>query len=300
VNTGKRYVSSDEVFVRRDGTAFPISVVSSPIMEDGQVVASVTAFRDITERKKLEQEASKVQKLESVGILAGGIAHDFNNLLQAMLGYIALAKIPAYSEDKRSELLTQAETSCEAATELSYRLLTFSRGGEPVKKALFVPELLRDVAAGSIKSEMITTELSLASDLPAVNADEGQLSQVIRNLIQNAVEAMPSGGPLRITAESITLAGDKTLSLKYGPYVKISIIDQGIGIPREHLSKIFDPYFTTKDMGSNKGMGLGLSICYSIIRKHDGAITIDSQPGKGTTATIYLPVTGGRHGKAEP
>jgi PAS domain S-box-containing protein len=300
MNTGKRYVSSGEVFVRRDGTVFPVSVVSSPIVEGGQVVASITAFRDITERKKLELEASKAEKLESIGILAGGIAHDFNNLIQGILGCISLAKSRSYSNDKRKDLLTYAEKSCMAATELSDRLLTFSSGGEPIRKALSIPELLQDIVAGSIKSDAITAEISLASDLSSVSADERQLRQVFRNLLNNAGEAMSAGGLLRITGGNITLSGDEALSLKSGPYVRISIIDQGFGIPKEHLSKIFDPYFTTKDMGNNKGMGLGLSICFSIIRKHDGAITIESQPGKGTTATIYLPITGGQYSDEEP
>ncbi len=300
MSTGKRYVSSDEVFIRRDGTVFPVSIVSSPILEKGQVVASITTFRDITERKKLEQEASKVEKLESVGILAGGIAHDFNNLLQGILGCISLAKIRSYSENKRTDLLTQAERSCMTATELSHRLLTFASGGAPIKKALFIPELLREIVASSIKSDMITVEISLASDLSPVNADERQLRQVFRNLINNAEEAMPAGGFLRVTGNNISLTGDEALSLKSGPYVRISMIDQGVGIPKEHLLKIFDPYFTTKGKGSNKGMGLGLSICYSIVRKHDGAITIESQPGNGTTATIYLSVAGGRYSKEEP
>lgn len=297
IKTGRRFVSSNEVFIRQDGTVFPVSVVSSPIREKGQVVASITAFRDITERKKLEQEASKVEKLESVGILAGGIAHDFNNLLQGILGCISLAKKPAYSVDKRTDLLAQAERSCMAATELSYRLLTFASGGDPIKKALSIPELLLDIMASSSHSATITAEISLASDLSSVNADDRQLRQVFRNLLNNACEAMLAGGLLRITGENITLSGDEALSLRSGPYVRISIIDQGVGIPKEQLSKIFDPYFTTKDMGSNKGMGLGLSICYSIVRKHDGAITIESQHGKGTTATIYLPVAGGRYSK---
>lgn len=295
ISTGKRYESNDDVFIRRDGTAFPVSIVASPIFENGAVTAVVTVFRDITRSRKLEQEASKAEKLESIGILAGGMAHDFNNLIQSILGYLSLAKTRDLSPEKRRKFLDHAEDSCHAAAELSGRLITFSKGGSPMKKELSLAPLVQDVVGVEAFRPGIVMDMELPPDLPPVQADEAQMHQVLKNLIRNAVEAMPGGGLLRIIGRTENITGDEPLSLKAGTYLMLSIIDRGVGIPPDDMQKIFDPYFTTKDMGSSRGMGLGLSICHSIMRKHDGAVTIESAPGIGTAAHLFLPLAGGTY-----
>jgi len=288
VKTGKRFVSTEEVFVRKDGTVFPVSIIASPIVEDGRVVASVTAFRDITEHKRLENELLKAQKLESVGFLAGGIAHDFNNLLQAILGNISLAKIYCRPGDKIYRRLTEAENASMQATDLSYRLLTFSKGGEPFKQITSIEGVITKAVKFTLSGSNVTCEFDIHDSCHKVEIDEGQITQVIHNLVMNAREAMPEGGTVRVSAENVAIS-DGDPPLEAGEYLMISITDQGIGISEEDLQKIFDPYYTTKVTGSRKGSGLGLSICHSIIKKHKGLITVSSRRGTGTTFHVYLP-----------
>jgi PAS domain S-box-containing protein len=289
INSGKRYVSNDDVFVRRDGTVFPVSVVSSPILEDGKVVASVNVFRDITETKRLEQEVSRAHNLKSVGILAGGIAHDFNNLLYAILGYIGVAKMRMEPDDKAYQSLTDAELSCNMASELSSRLITFSTGGEPNKEVLYLSGLLVNMVNTLLQGSRISPEFYLPDNLYTVLIDERQIKRVVDNLVLNAKEAMPNGGKLIISGENQYVSDQDATLVQPGKYVIISVSDNGAGIPSEHLAKIFDPYFSTKDTFSEKGLGLGLAVCYSIIKKHDGLMTVESEVGKGTTFHIYLP-----------
>jgi len=291
IKKGKPFVSKDEVYVRKDGTVFPISVIATPLLENGKVVASVTAFRDISTEIKLEEELLKIHKLESVGILAGGIAHDFNNLLQAIMGSISLAQLHLEQLNLAAlpPLLKQAEDSSEAAKELSFRLLTFAKGGSLVKKAVSIEGIIRKSVSLSLSGSNIECDFDLSSNLAPVKVDEGQLMQVFNNVFINAKEAMPKGGTISINAQKITIRKNSTLPLKPGKYLHISIRDSGCGIPRENLSKIFDPYFSMKGMGSKKGTGLGLSISMAIVRKHDGFIGVESTPGQGATFHIYIP-----------
>ena len=297
--SGGRYVSEKEVFTRKDGSTFFVSVVTSPIVASGKIIASVTAFRDITARKKMDEEILKLKKIESISILAGGIAHDFNNLLHAILGNISFAKMNIHSEDKVLNLLTEAENACQQAKELSFRLITFSKGGDPVKRVAFVAPLIKEAALAALRGSSVSCTFSLGEDLSPVEIDEGQMKQVFRNIILNAAEAMPDGGTIRVDAHNIILTESDNPLLKKGPHIKISIQDQGIGIPGESLSKIFDPYFTTKPMAAQKGMGLGLAICQAIIKKHDGFITVESKVRAGTTVHIYLPASDSRRSYAD-
>lgn len=264
-----------------------VDVTASVIRFQDRPAVLVTAF-DITDRKKMEAELLKAQKLESLGLLAGGIAHDFNNFLMAILGNISLARLEANSPENLSERLMAAERACLRAKDLTQQLLTFSKGGTPIRKLTSIAELIKESAEFVLRGSNARCQFSIADDLWPVEIDVGQMSQVIQNLIINADQALPDGGTITIRAQNVTLDEGNVLPLKAGRYVKISIEDQGIGIPREHLSKIFDPYFTTKQ----KGSGLGLSIVYSIIKKHDGHITVRSELGRGTTFTIYLPASG--------
>ncbi len=235
--------------------------------------------------EKLIFEHIKHQKLKSLGILAGGIAHDFNNILTAILGNITLAKISTNPESDTFKKLTEAEKASLRAKSLTQQLLTFSKGGAPIKKIVSISKLLEETINFALSGSNIKSNFFISDPLWLVECDEGQISQVINNLIINAKEAMPEGGTVESKVENISLVPEQIPSLPKGKYIKISIKDQGIGIPKKHLQKIFDPYFTIKQ----KGTGLGLTVAYSIIKKHNGFINVESTLGVGTTFYIYLP-----------
>ncbi|MFX1519953.1 MAG: PAS domain S-box protein [Promethearchaeota archaeon] len=280
-------LANHTVLVARNGTERIIADSGAPILDkDGNIIGVVLVFRDITEKRKMEEKLQNVEKLESIGILAGGIAHDFNNLLTAILGNISLAAMYAHPGDKIFERLTVAEKALIRAKDLTQQLLTFSRGGAPIKQAASISGLLKETANFVLSGSNVRCEFSLPEDLWAVDIDEGQVSQVINNLIINADQAMPEGGIIKVSAENVTVGRDDGMPLQEGNYVKIILQDQGIGIPKDQLSKIFDPYFTTKQ----KRSGLGLTVAYSIVKKHDGYIDVESEVDLGTTFYIYLPV----------
>ena len=272
--------------LRKDGTEFPIELSLSAMELKGKWNA-VGILRDITERKRAEQELSKVEKLESIGILAGGIAHDFNNFLTSILGNISLAKMDVNPSDEIYANLEEAEKATVRARDLTQQLLTFSKGGEPIKKGASIEELIRDSVSFAMRGSNVKSEISLADNLHAVEIDTGQISQVLQNLVINAAQAMPDGGKIEISAKNATVQEVDQLPLKNGEYVKIIVRDYGTGIVQEHLQKVFDPYFTTKQQGS----GLGLATAYSIITKHGGYINVESELGKGTVFEIYLPAS---------
>ncbi len=271
----------------RYGRWLDVEVSSSAIMADGKVAGSRDIMRDITERKKMEDDLLRAQKLESLGVLAGGLAHDFNNLLTAVLGNIMLAKMDSLPGDGLYERLEEAERASYRARDLTQQLLTFSRGGAPIKRTITLGDLVKDAASFSLRGSHSRCEMVFPEDLLPVEADEGQLSQVVNNLVINAVQAMPEGGTVRISCENVALGENSGLPLGPGNYVKVSIADRGVGIPPENLKKIFDPYFTTKE----KGSGLGLATSYSIIRRHDGHISVESQPDSGSTFSFFLPAS---------
>ncbi len=242
---------------------------------------------DITDKKRAEEELLRTNKLESLGTLAGGIAHDFNNIIMCILGNISLTMIKLEPEDERYKTLKEAEKAVKHARDLAHQLLTFAKGGTPVKKTSTITDLITESSSFVLRGSKVQPEFFFEDDLPPVEIDESQISQVINNLIINADEAMPDGGKIYIRVEKEEIIDKHAMPLNDGTYIKISITDQGIGIHGRHLQKIFDPYFTTKQ----KGNGLGLAICYSIIKKHDGHITVESKPGIGTTFYIYLPAT---------
>ncbi len=317
--------SGELMAVHKDGRTFPVwlsmSVVKS---EHGRPIAMINSQQDITERKqaeeamkqnhdqlmklveertrelssaneklrkeiadrgKMEKELLKAQKLESLGILAGGIAHDFNNLLASITGNISLARLDLDPKNSAYQKLNGAEKASLRAQDLTRQLLTFSKGGDPIKKAVKLGDLIREVTGFTVRGSRVKFFFSLPEDLWLANIDEGQISQVIHNLLINADHAMPKGGTITISCENAVVTAPSKLPLRPGNYVRLNVRDHGIGIPQEHLSKIFDPYFTTKQ----KGSGLGLAMAYSIIIQHSGHIFAESVPGKGTTFIIYLP-----------
>ncbi len=245
-----------------------------------------------SQRKKGEEELMKAKRIESIGILAGGIAHDYNNLLTGIIGNITLAQLYMEPGDKAFNLLVSAEESSLKAKDLTQKLITFSRGGTPAKNTVPIPELLKNTTELTLSGSDVKCEFTMLDDLWPVYIDEPQIVQVIHNLVINAVEAMPEGGTIRIVPSNVNVEEKNAYFLKKGRYIKISIKDEGVGIPEEHLEKVFDPYFSTKEMGMRKGTGLGLSISHSIIKKHKGHITVESEVGVGSTFHIFLPASG--------
>ena len=282
--------SMEKRYYRKDGSIMQSILTVSLIPREGDADEWIIGIvEDITERRRLEESLLNMQKLESVGVLAGGIAHDFNNLLTAIIGNISLSKMQVPAAGRVDRLLTEAEAACAQAKDLSYRLLTFSKGGEPVKRKMSVVKLLRETVPLSLSGSNISVEFELGEITEAIQADEGQIKQVINNLVMNAKDAMPAGGVVRVRAGNVVLGADEPMPIQPGPYVKISVIDEGSGIPAEHFPRLFDPYFSTKEFSSERGRGLGLAICHSIVRKHGGMITVESLIGKGATFHVFLP-----------
>lgn len=277
---------TDDCLVRQNGLKIPVDITANRVEFGGQRIIQ-GIFRDISERLKVEEERLKVSKLESIGILAGGIAHDFNNHLTGILGCLDLALLdPALPEEAR-ERLTKAEKAVGRSQELSRLLLTFAKGGAPIKKRTQIDQLLRESASFTLSGSTVRCQFYFPADLWNVEIDAAQVSQLISNLLINADQAMPQGGAITIRAENVTVSGEVDLPLEAGNYTKITITDQGLGIPPENLAKIFDPYFTTKKNGS----GLGLATVYSIVKGHGGCIRVESALGRGSTFELYFPAS---------
>jgi PAS domain S-box-containing protein len=287
------HFTEDTFLIDRSGVEKAVVINCTPVVhEKGGILGAVLAFREAAS-SKLKEELIREQKLESVGVLAGGIAHDFNNILTAILANISIARLQLKPDDPLYKRLEAAEKASLRATDLTHQLLTFSKGGAPIKETTSIVELIQDSAGFALRGSNVKCEFHLPQTVWPVEADEGQMSQVINNLIINANHAMPEGGTIGVSAENVVVKPADSLPLKKGKYVKITIRDQGTGIPDEHLHRIFDPYFTTKQ----KGSGLGLAVTYSIIKNHDGYITVESELGAGTAFHIYLPSSQKRPGK---
>lgn len=270
--------------VRSDGSILWIEVLSKPFFWEKEVQVQILV-RDLTDRKKAQEELQRAQKLESLGILAGGIAHDFNNILTGILGNLSLAKTNIEPGEKNFKIISEAENASMKAKSLTKQLLTFAKGGTPLKKIFNVRDLLSDSVSFTLRGSNVTYEIETEGDLWAIEGDEGQIAQVINNLILNADQSMPDGGLIRIRCHNFKPENKSYTPVPFGKYIRITITDHGIGIPDIHINKIFDPYFSTKQ----KGSGLGLAVCYSIIKEHKGHITVTSELGKGTTFTLLLP-----------
>ncbi|MEW6221500.1 MAG: PAS domain S-box protein, partial [Thermodesulfobacteriota bacterium] len=271
---------------RADGGSFAAHLVASLVRDEAGVpICRMASFIDVSERKRIEEERFRIEKLESVGVLAGGIAHDFNNLLTAILGNLSLGLRLAGADSGLQPLLADARQAALRARDLTRQLLTFARGGTPVRRRVAVAALLQEAAAFAVHGSNVRLRFRIASDLWAAEVDEGQISQVMHNLVINADQAMPDGGLVTVTADNCQLGADSGLSLPAGRYLRLTVADEGPGIPAEVLPRIFDPYFTTKEAGS----GLGLATVHTIINRHGGRVSVSSQPGQGTVFSILLP-----------
>jgi PAS domain S-box-containing protein len=280
-------LANHPLLIARDGRELIVADSGAPILDDeGNIIGVVLVFRDMTEKQKLLETAQKSQKLESLGVLAGGIAHDFNNMLSGIFGYIDMAKRKNANEDVE-RYLAKALTVFGRAKDLTERLLTFSKGGRPVRKTSRIDRMVRENTGFALSGSNVTCEFSIVANLWPCDVDEGQVGQVIDNIVINAKQAMPSGGVISVAAENLELEEGNYRGLPRGRYVRISVRDEGIGIPKEILPQIFDPFFTTKA----KGNGLGLATSYSIVKKHDGMIEVESDVGKGSTFHVILPAS---------
>ncbi|BCL62355.1 hypothetical protein DGMP_30480 [Desulfomarina profundi] len=278
-------LGENTVLIARDGRERSIADSGAPILDaKSKIIGVVLVFRDVTDKQRLEQEALKVRKLESVGVLAGGIAHDFNNILSAILGNISLALEYTPPHEPTHLLLAEAEKASLRAKDLTQQLLTFSRGGEPIRKTTSIAEIIKDSSTFVLRGSNVRCDTWFAPDLLPVEVDPGQISQVIQNIIINASHAMPDGGVVTIRGENVTEDHIPPSLQNEKQYIVITIRDHGTGIPQNIIDNIFDPYFSTKQTGN----GLGLAICHSIIMRHEGFIAVESKPETGTVFSIYL------------
>lgn len=273
--------------VARDGIQRRVELSAAPIRARKDLkLGTVLVLRDVTEKQFLEEERHKAEKLESIGIAAGGIAHDFNNLLTAVIGNLSLSLMGA--EGAVRERIEASKNAALRAQDLARQLLTFAKGGAPIKRTSSLRQLVLDTVGFSLSGTNIRSAFNLPDDLWPGEIDAGQISQVISNLAVNAVQVMDHGGTLHVSGENIVITEENAPpTLEPGRYVKITVRDEGPGIPEEIQKKIFDPYFTTKPTGN----GLGLATSYSIIKNHDGFISVESKPGEGATFQVYLPAS---------
>ena len=285
---GERHEEATECRLKnKDGNDLTVILNTSIDFKDKAFERVTIVVQDVTERKRMEQELLKARQLESIGILAGGIAHDFNNLLTGIMGNISLAKMDLDEKGRAYRILNQAEKASARATDLTLRLLTFSKGGEPMTREVSVKEVIEEAARFALGGSEIRCDIEVSEEIPTVEIDPGQIDQVIRNLISNAIQASPADGPIEIEVRNCRLNPSDGIPLKPGDYVRITCKDRGGGIPPENIHKIFDPYFTTKEHGN----GLGLTTAYSIVKRHNGYIAVESYVGRGTCFTIYLPAS---------
>ncbi|EKD27422.1 MAG: PAS/PAC sensor hybrid histidine kinase [uncultured bacterium] len=287
INSRERPVVEEKIII--DGKETVWSSIKAPYIDkDNKCIGIIGISRDITEKKLLDEELQRNHKLESVGVLAGGIAHDFNNYLNGILGNISLVEM-LFDKDREKAFskLKESERILKEASSLTHQLLTFSKGGKPIKESILITKLVKESAIFASSGSNVSIKFDFAPDIKSIIADKGQVKQAIQNLTLNAIQATMHGEDINISVQNIKLDNNNTLNLRPGEYVKISIKDKGCGISDENLSKIFDPYFTTK----TKGQGLGLAIVYSIIKNHEGNITVESKLNAGSIFSIYLPAS---------
>ena len=288
MTSGKPKLHYEEIQTTPDGKQIWLSTSKVPLRDTrGEIIGVLGSYEDITQRKLAEEELIKAEKIGSLGHLAGGIAHDFNNILMVIMGNIAMAKALLSPADPVYERLTTAETAASKAQDLARRFLTFAKGGTPLKSSVSVADLIKTYSRLTLSGTSSTCAYTIPDDLWRIDADEGQIGQALTNIFMNADQATQEGGIITVQCENVRITAADHLPLANGRYVKISIRDEGKGIPEQDLGKVFDPYFTTK----KKGSGLGLTSAFSIVKKHEGLLTVDSSEGAGATFTLFLPAS---------
>ncbi|WP_163338978.1 PAS domain-containing sensor histidine kinase [Desulfopila sp. IMCC35008] len=288
MTSGKPKLNYEESQTTPEGRKITLLTSKVPIRDENDVVIGILGtYDDITQRKRMENEILRTQKLESLGRLAGGIAHDLNNSLMGIMGNISLAKMGCSPTGEIYERLTNAETACMTAKDLSKQFLIFSKGGDPVRVPTLTAKLIKANCQLALSGTKSICKTNISDDLWNIYADAGQIGQVVTNLLINANEAMPDGGVITLNCENVIIGTNHELPLKSGNYVKISIIDQGFGINEDNIDLVFDPYFSTKKSGT----GLGLAAAYSIIKKHEGYIGVESTSETGTVFSIFIPAS---------
>ena len=272
----------------KTGEESKIAISSTPMKDDsGNTMGVIFVLRDITQELRAIDALNNAEKLNSIGTLAGGIAHDFNNILTAILGNISIAKMKLPEDHPAYKFINDTESSISRATNLAYQLLTFAKGGKPVREDVDLVEIVKNVVHFDLTGSNVKPVIKVADDLWEAKADKGQLQQVLSNLTVNANQAMPDGGHLYIILENSVVENGTVENLEAGKYIKVTVRDEGVGIAEKHIKSIFDPYFTTKQTGN----GLGLATIYSIIAKHGGVINVESKLGAGATFTLYIPAS---------
>jgi PAS domain S-box-containing protein len=291
--SGKAELTPNEYrLVRKDGKILYVRTLGVIEREVGKSAKVFATLQDITERKQMETQLQQSQKMEAVGTLSAGIAHDYNNLLAVIMGNLSMVQEEAEPHSAMAELLHEIEQASYKARDLTQQFLTLSEGGHPRKELGTMESLLKEIPKQVQANENLEYIISIQDDLWFVEYDSKQIQDAVTNVLKNAVEAMPQGGALTVQAENRIIDNkvkDPALPLNEGRYVRISIKDEGPGISEEHMDKVFDPYFSTKERGAQKGMGLGLTTAYAVVQKHGGHIMVNSTTGVGTTVTIYLP-----------
>jgi len=281
-------LANHTLIISRDGSEKMIADSGAPIFDsNNEVIGAVLVFRDITETYKTNKQLQQSQKMEAIATLAGGIAHDFNNMLGAITGNLSYVLSIADSNNEIYDVISEVLDSTKQAKNLTHQLLTFSKGGEPIKKVTDINKLIKQLVLFANRGSKSNCRFQLSENLWMAEIDEGQINQVIGNLVINANQAMPNGGTITIRTENAKIDHTHNKTLKNGKYINISIEDQGDGISKDHLNNIFEPFFTTKQEGS----GLGLATAYSIIKRHDGHISVSSEIKKGSIFRIYLPAS---------
>lgn len=294
VSQSGEFISGCELILRnKEGGAVPVYSVHTAVCIEGQEPLLFCTVIDFSDRKRVEEELLNAKKLEAIGVLAGGIAHDFNNLLFVILGNISMALLKTGVTSPAMRHLAEAEKACLRAKDLTQKFITFSSGGGPVKSPVCMREMVFNMTGLVLSGSHVRSRVDMPEDLWHVEVDENQMRQVLTGILANAREAMPRGGRVTIKADNLVIEnGDpKHTMVEEGHYVRLIISDEGVGIPEENLAKIFDPYFSTKYRGSQKGMGFGLAIAHSVIKRHNGHIKVDSRPGEGTSVSILIPAS---------
>lgn len=288
--TGESLEIHQDLYWRQDGNSFPVAFSVAPAFKNGEIVGAVVVFKDITRQQQLEQELYKTDKMKAFQVLAGGISHDFNNLLTIISGNLDMALWENTIDAGLKEYILPCRDAVAAATDLAGKFFVIAKGGHSFTRVVDIKEAVSQVTRLLSIHENIDCNVIISDDIWPLEAEEIQFLQLLKNIIANAREAMPDGGKITIRVKNCPDCVMRYPRLNKGNYLQISIQDQGKGISAEQKKMIFDPYFSTKERGGIKGMGLGMTICSSIMQKHHGVIELESETGQGTTVQLYFPV----------